>query len=93
MGVRATTETPMSLSVLATWPFSRLGLELVDDRRDLHLLAVADDDQVDLVAGLDVGDLEPQVVAVLDRLAVDLGDDVVLLELGLLGRANRARRR
>ena len=38
-----------------------------------------------LFPGLDVGDLELEVVAVLDGLAVELDDDVVLLESRLIG--------
>ena len=55
-------------------------------------VAVALDGQLDLVAGL-VLDGEAQIVAVVDLLAVDLGDDVAGLEARLVGRRRRAPRR
>src|SRR5882757_7541359 len=51
------------------------------------LLALADDDDVDLLADRRVGDDAGEILRVLDVLAVELDDDVAGLDAGGLGRA------
>src|SRR5439155_5965980 len=54
--------------------------------RQLHRLTVANDGQLDRLVERQAGDYVLQHAAILDRLAVDVADDVARLQLGLGGR-------
>ena len=84
MGV---SERPTSFSELATSPFSSSGSSSSTVGVSVTSLPSRTTLMLIFLPGLDVGDLELEVVRVLDGLAVELDDDVVLLEARLLGRA------